>query len=148
MVDNPAHDGDRLTALMALARVKDAELAEATGRSVQAVGKWQRTGQIGRENLATICRTLHCTSDELLGLSPVGSPARFSIQEAKTPWDAIDRSRMRNAIEWTMEGISQSTSKRSPEATADLVLAVHDMLAESDGQVSRSVVLQMIRSAA
>ena len=142
MVDAHSHDGDRLAALMQRAGITDAVLAEATGRSIQAVGKWRKTGKFAREHISLICATVHCTSDELLGLVPIGaagSPTRSAI--------AVDRERMKNAIEWTTEGLLESTT-RSPSATAELVLAVHDMLAESEDQVSRSVVLQLVRRTA
>lgn len=65
------HDGARLQLLMRRSGVRPAELADATGKSVQAVGKWVRTGAIARDVIPPICRRLNCSSDELLGLIPI-----------------------------------------------------------------------------
>lgn len=65
------HDGQRLEALMNRAKVPNSRLAEASGKSDQAVGKWIRTGKIARESIPAICRALHCSSDELLGILPI-----------------------------------------------------------------------------
>lgn len=148
MVEDIPHDGDRLKELMQLHGTTDVALAEATEASAQAVGKWKKTGKFARDKVALICRAIGCTSDELLGLTPIKNPkAIYLINDARADY-AIHRDYLHKAVAYTLEGLSSSVLNRPPEATADLVLAVHDALQESDGEISKPVVLTMIRSAA
>lgn len=149
MVKGPQHDGDRLGALLRRANVSHAALAAAADVSVQAVGKWIRTGKFAREHVPTICRTLHCSADELLGLSPVASTssetASLNVREMPaTSGPVVQRDLFREAAVITAEGLGRGLSRRTPDAIGDLVLAVHDMLAQN---VERDQVLRIVRSA-
>lgn len=81
------HDGDRLRALMARAKVSQATLARALDLSPTAVGKWFRAGQISRSQIAPICRLLRCSADELLGLVPIAPAA--AIAEARATYSVM-----------------------------------------------------------
>jgi hypothetical protein len=53
------------------ARVKNTELAEITGVTIQAIGGWMKTGSIDRKHWPAICDRLGITLDWLLlGVNP------------------------------------------------------------------------------
>lgn len=56
-----------------------ASLADALDVSVQGVGKWINSGDIARSRIPDICRAVMCSSDELLGIRPIGMSPSTSI---------------------------------------------------------------------
>lgn len=61
------HTGNRLARAMKAAGVSNTDLADAAGVSLQAVGKWLKTGNIARARLPAVTARLGITADELLG---------------------------------------------------------------------------------
>lgn len=109
------HDGVRLETLLSRAKRTQAELAEATGVSPTAVGKWIRSGKIGRQNIAAICRFLQCSSDELLGLAPV-APAASS--EGAVPIFTRERRASDDieALQIALESLTVALLRSAPDA--------------------------------
>jgi len=84
------------------AKVTNAQLAEATGATIQAVGDWLRTGKIARDRLPSISQKIRRSIDWLLiGESPIDDvidalPAAdaqqvfdfiiYKIEKAPTPY--------------------------------------------------------------
>lgn len=131
------HDGTRLAALMKRAGVSDAKLAAALGTSVQAVGKWKRQGVIARERIAGICRTLHCSSDELLGLQPITDEAAHAISEPETPSTApLDRDRLADAIEAVTRMLPPNHHNQDPQGRAEVIVAAYEYLKKENSIAS------------
>lgn len=143
MVDN--HDGERLAALMRRAKITDAKLADETGTSVQAVGKWKRTGQIAREHIAQICRCLNASADELLGLAPIKGVAEAPSIYRPGP----EREALLNAVRWTTEALKADRRELpSPDKFARLIVNVYEVIRESPQTADRGVVIRLLRAAA
>lgn len=141
MVEN--HDGERLTLLMRRPKVSDAKLAAATESSVQAVGKWKRTGKIAREKIAPICRAVRAKSDELLGLVPIDGIA----EQAAVYESGLDRDLLRSSLVIVRRALTQPGASITDEGFAEFVAAAYDML--GNGQTFASaerIVAGMLRA--
>lgn len=141
MVDQ--HDGDRLSALMRRAGIGDAALAAGTERSVQAVGKWKATGQIAREVIPGICRTLKCSADELLGLVPIQQigeePAPYSFRP--------QREMLRDAMTIVERALAQPRVQITAEGRAEITLEVYEILQQGQSaQIAERLLGGMLRA--
>jgi len=62
---------ERLRLLRQRAGLEQAALAEALGRDVSTISRWERrsgTGEPSASEIRTLTRVLRCSADELLGL--------------------------------------------------------------------------------
>jgi hypothetical protein len=137
------HDGEHLAVLMQRHGVTDTKLADATNSSVQAVGKWKRTGQIARDKIAPICRAVHAKSDELLGLMPIADIAEQPAAYRLGP----DPDLLREALMIVRRALSQPGVSVTNDGFAEFVMAVYDML--GNGQTPESaerIVAGMLRA--
>lgn len=140
MVPAHAHDGDRLIALMRRAGVSDAQLAEATKVSVQAVGKWRATGEIARNRLARVCETLQCSADELLGLQPISTTA------GRRSLIAYDRARMEIALRGADDLLASAGAGAQIDLRTRVTLAMYDVLSEHVGMTqAKRIVTNMMQ---
>lgn len=113
------HDGHRLAALMKRARVNDTKLAEATGATIQAVGKWKRTGEFARRNIVAICRCIHASADELLGLVPIDA-----VREEPARYDDIDPKLLVEAIIYVERQTQRDHVADAPDRSDTTALAI------------------------
>lgn len=62
--------GARIASVRALRKMRQADLAEAIGTSMQTVSNWETGNRVPRADvLQDLCKALDCSSDYLLGLT-------------------------------------------------------------------------------
>jgi DNA-binding Xre family transcriptional regulator len=125
MVANDQFDlGERLNALIARSGKQKTALASHLDVSPQAVQKWINEGTLARQHVRPICQFLHCSADELFGLTPIQPRGSQSPRESQH--EGIDVEMLKSAIAATKEAFRAFNRRMDAYDSAPIIAFAYE----------------------